>query len=280
MEHSFDIDIAKQYGIPAAVLLKHLHFWIEKNRANESNFFDGHYWTFNSRKAFADLFPYMSARQIDYAMQKLIDDDLVITGNYNKVAYDRTLWYAITKKGYSILQNCKMENTISENGKPENVKPIPDINTDKKTNINTDKERKTTTASYESILSEVENKELRELYFEYIKMRKMIKSPLTDRALKMLIKKVETLEPDDLDRRKQLLENAIMNNWKSVYPLKDDLPRSTKRKKRVAETRESQEAFETSWRIIEQELAETEKPKNEHDSFMDQLKAMYDTKEG
>lgn len=269
MEHSFDIDIAKQYGIPAAVILKHLHFWIEKNRANESNFFDGYYWTYNSKKAFAELFPYMSPRQIDYAMQKLIDDGLVITGNYNKVAYDRTLWYAITKAGYSILQNCKMENTNSGNGKPENVKPIPDINTDINTDINC-KERKTTTTSYAEILSSVENEELRELYFEYIKMRKLIKSPLTDRALKTLIKKVNNLEPDDLDRKKQLLENAIMNNWKSVYPLKDS-PKAKRRYKRAGNSEDS-----TDWDIIGQEL---KTPQNEHDEFMEQLKAMYDTTE-
>lgn len=133
MEHSFDIRIAKDYGIQPAIMLKHLYFWIEKNRANETNYNDGHYWTYNSKKAFAELFPYMNARQIDYAMKKLIDEGLVITGNYNKVAYDRTLWYAITKKGYCILQNCEMEETKLSNGNNKNVEPIPDINTDVKT---------------------------------------------------------------------------------------------------------------------------------------------------
>ena len=125
MEHSFDIDIAKKYGIPAAVLLKNIQYWIEKNRANNKNFYDGYYWTYNSKAAFAELFPYMTARQIDYALQKLIDDGLIITSNYNKVAYDRTLWYAITKKGYSILQNCEMEETNLSNGNGKNVEPIP-----------------------------------------------------------------------------------------------------------------------------------------------------------
>lgn len=125
MEHSFNIFIAERYGIPSAVLLKNIYFWIEKNRANETNFYDGYYWTYNSKKAFAELFPYLNPRQIDYALQKLIEDDVLITGNYNKVAYDRTLWYAITKKGYSILQNCEMDATKSGNGNPENEQPIP-----------------------------------------------------------------------------------------------------------------------------------------------------------
>ena len=81
------------------------------------------------------------------------------------------------------------------------------------------KERKT---SYDEILEAVENDSLRELYYEYIKMRKMIKSPMTDRALTMLIDKVKKLEPSNVERQKKLLETAIINNWKSVYPLKDD----------------------------------------------------------
>ena len=137
MEHSFNIYIAKKYGIPAAVLLKNIQFWIEKNKANEVNLFDGHYWTYNSKRAFAELFPYLNPRQIDYALQKLIDDGLLITGNYNKVAYDRTLWYAITKKGYSILQNCEMDLPNLINELPNNVQPIPDIKADVKNNIKT-----------------------------------------------------------------------------------------------------------------------------------------------
>lgn len=52
-------------------------------------------------------------------------------------------------------------------------------------------------------------------------MRKLIKSPMTDRALTTLIDKVNTLEPSSIERQKKLLENSIVNNWKSVYPLKD-----------------------------------------------------------
>jgi len=88
-------------------------------------------------------------------------------------------------------------------------------------NNNKKKERKAAT-TYDEILSQIKNDSLKDLYLEYIKMRKMIKAPMTDRALTMLIQKVNKLEPDNVDRQKQMLETAIMNNWKSVYPLKDD----------------------------------------------------------
>ena len=142
MNHYFNVNIAKEYGVHAAVLLQNLEHWIAKNRANGKHFYEGNYWTYNSRRAFAELFPYMNARQIDYALKKLIDDGVIITGNFNQIAYDRTLWYAITKKGYSILQNCEMDVTNLANGSNESVKPIPDINTDTKTtDINTDRDK-------------------------------------------------------------------------------------------------------------------------------------------
>lgn len=130
MIHTFDTNIAEKYGVHSAILLNNIYFWIEKNKANGSNYYNGSYWTFNSKKAFSELFPYMTARQIDYALKKLIDEGVLITGNFNKVAYDRTLWYAITKKGYSILQNCEMEDTKVNDGNSENVQPIPDVNSD------------------------------------------------------------------------------------------------------------------------------------------------------
>lgn len=88
-------------------------------------------------------------------------------------------------------------------------------------NTISDKEERKKGSTYDDILNAVNDPELKDLYIEYIKMRKMIKAPLTDRALKMLIAKVNELEPADVNRQKQLLETAIMNNWKSVYPLKD-----------------------------------------------------------
>lgn len=139
MKHIFDVGIAQQYGVNAAVLLENIGYWIKQNEANGTNFFDGTFWTFNSRRAYKELFPYMSERQIDTAFRKLIDDGLLMTGNYNKLAYDRTLWYALTQKGKCILHFDGMETHEMWNGNPQNVSPIPDINTDVNASVNTNK---------------------------------------------------------------------------------------------------------------------------------------------
>ena len=163
MNHSFNVEIATKYGMMEAILLEHLNFWISKNKANKANFYDGNYWTYNSTKALAELFPYVSSNTISRALRHLKEEGLILFGNYNKISYDRTTWYAITEKGNSILQHgesdlskcemdspkmingitqndemdlskCKMDSPKVINGFTQNDKPIPDINTD----INTD----------------------------------------------------------------------------------------------------------------------------------------------
>lgn len=74
---------------------------------------------------------------------------------------------------------------------------------------------------YDEILASVDNQALRDMYYEFLKMRKLIKAPMTDRALQMLIKKVCGMAADEGTQIK-ILEQSIVNNWKGVYPLKAD----------------------------------------------------------
>lgn len=126
MKHIFDVDIANKYGLNAAILLESFAFWIRKNETDGTNYHDGNYWTFSSRKALNELFPYLSERQIGTAIQKLVDDGLIITGNYNTSSVNRTLWYALTEKGKSILhfeqmQTAKMSNAFYKSASQKDI---------------------------------------------------------------------------------------------------------------------------------------------------------------
>ena len=134
MYHSFDIDLAEAYGILEAILLNHFQHWIKHNAANGKHYHDGRYWTFNTVKAFAELFPYASAKQIRTAIDKLIKADIIMTSNYNKTTYDRTLWYAFTDKGLTICPLGKMDVPKKENRYAEKGKPIPNTITSTNTN--------------------------------------------------------------------------------------------------------------------------------------------------
>lgn len=137
MEHSFNIELASKYGVEEAVVIQNLFFWINKNVANDKNFFDGRYWTYNSTKAFAKLFPYLNESKLFRILKSLQDNDIIIKGNYNKEKFDRTGWYAFTDNGISILEKLNFHFSKMQNGFNENEETIPDnkqqiINTDNK----------------------------------------------------------------------------------------------------------------------------------------------------
>lgn len=125
MTHSFNVEIAQKYGMNAAVIFNNIFYWCEHNRANGRNEHDGLYWTYNSRKAFADLFPYLTERQIRTALDKLIEEGLIVTGNYNTDPRDRTTWYAVTKLGYCIGHESPMQVTSESNASDMEVQPLP-----------------------------------------------------------------------------------------------------------------------------------------------------------
>ena len=225
MEHSFNIELAKEYGILEAILLKNIWFWIEKNRANEKNFYDGTYWTYNSTRAFNELFPYASESSIKRALKSLQEKGIIKTGNYNKSSYDRTLWYAFTDLGYSIVSNRQMETNKSSNGNEQNELTIPDINTNyKTTNIKTNKKEKKET-EFDSVINEnFTDEELKQTIYEFIKMRKAIKKPMTTRALELLIEKLNKMASNEKEKI-AILNQSIEHCWQTIYALKEPLPK-------------------------------------------------------
>ena len=149
-------------------------------------------------------------------LKLLQDEQMIVKKSDNKKT-------AITIVNYSVYADYETAKELQKNNKKTSKELQKDtINNDNNDNNVNNKERKKKETSYDAILSQISDDSLQELYLEYIKMRKMIKSPMTDRALTMLIKKVNELEPNDISRQKRLLETAIVNNWKSVYPLKDE----------------------------------------------------------
>lgn len=129
MQHHFEVELANQYGVTEAILINHFEYWIELNRVNEKNFYDGRYWTFNSMKGMREIFPYLSEKKIRTALKNLQDKGLILTGNYNRSAYDRTLWYAFSDLAESILPKGQMEIAQKANGNYQKGEPIPDNKT-------------------------------------------------------------------------------------------------------------------------------------------------------
>jgi hypothetical protein len=162
---AFDVQTAIDYGVNEAIMIQNFVFWIEKNLANNKNHHDGRTWTYNTQEAFTFLFPFWSKWQVQRIIESLEKQGVLIKGNYNHHAYDRTQWYAFSDEDKwlnkfentpqtledvhiaksqngnceiapSKLQNRKMEIAESQNGNCEIASPIPNNYTNKKTNNN------------------------------------------------------------------------------------------------------------------------------------------------
>lgn len=131
--HSFNVDLAKEIGIEGAILLQHFYYWYQNNKNKKTYKKDGRIWTYNTQTGLSEIFPYLNPRQIRHRMEKLITEEYILKGNYNKVAYDRTNWYTLSDKSLELFGESEgrkrpMEKAKTSNEKNENVEPIPNIN--------------------------------------------------------------------------------------------------------------------------------------------------------
>jgi hypothetical protein len=148
-QHSFDVADAKKYGIDKAIILKNLRFWLRKNFANRRNIRDGKIWSYQSAKAWARQFPYLSPRKIARLLRELEECGAIESAVLNSKKYDRTKWYTIPSiivvNDTAIIENEPPVNTGPDKdnclGSPENtdcpkvnngvshfVQPIPSLN--------------------------------------------------------------------------------------------------------------------------------------------------------
>ena len=154
MEHQFNVNFAKKYGIEEAILIHNMYFLINKNAVNNKHLYHEHYWTYNTQKALSDFFPYIHETKIQRSLKNLYECGFIIKGNFNKNKLDRTCWYAFSDEALSILQNEGYDISKMKNAKLQNEVTIPyskhtDSNTDEKedTNVSKKESKKKTTFS-------------------------------------------------------------------------------------------------------------------------------------
>ena len=111
MLHRFHTEIAKRYGLTEAVLFYHIAYWVKENATNDRHLHDSRYWVYDSvHELSATTHNYLSEHQIRRALNKLVQEGMLIRKNYNKFAYDRTYWYTLTDKAISILREIEMDD--------------------------------------------------------------------------------------------------------------------------------------------------------------------------
>lgn len=133
MNYSFDKEHAIKYGVDEAIMLHNMIFWIDKNRANSKHFYEDRYWTYNSVEAFKQLFEFWTAKQLRRIIESLVNQKVIIRGNFNKSNMDRTGWYALVNQDalLGIYHSPNQANEIVGKGEAipyskQDDKPLPE----------------------------------------------------------------------------------------------------------------------------------------------------------
>lgn len=237
MEHYFNTDVAKDCGIEEAILLHNFHFWLSKNAANEKHFHDGLYWFYNSKKAFADLFPYMNETKIFRSIKNLEERGFVVKGNYNIDKWNKTNWYAITKfgltylqtKGYSIsvfgalFQNDTFDSVKMNDGASQSEQSILINNT--YTNTNSKQEKEDTIISSKKKYSldlTIVSPEMREVVDTWLAYKKEKGKMYKPIGFKNFYKKLCELSGNNPQTAMAIIEESMANNYDGIFPLRNN----------------------------------------------------------
>ncbi len=83
--------LAETFGINQAIILQQFQYWISRSK----NIKDGRRWIYNSFEDWNKQFSWLNIRTIKRIVKSLVNQGIIITGNYNKLSFDRTNWYSI-----------------------------------------------------------------------------------------------------------------------------------------------------------------------------------------
>ena len=125
--------LAVAIGLNEAILLQKIHGWLQCTPKEHV----GRNWIYNSYKSWHEQLPFMSESTIKRAIKNLIDSGIVITHNFNKNTFDKTLWYSIDyekiNENVRTIDSVKMtlrecQNDITNTNNNYNIKENNNIN--------------------------------------------------------------------------------------------------------------------------------------------------------
>lgn len=122
-------------------------------------------------------------------------------------------------------QNEQVENCTSGNEETnalkEKIKCLEKEIEMLKDNKKERKPKKQTKSYDEQIAEYTQNEELQTALKAFIQMRSFIKKPMTEYALKLMLKKLDELGNNDMTKI-AILNQSITHNWQGIFPLKDE----------------------------------------------------------
>lgn len=155
-----------------------------------------------------------SKTKVSTAIKKLIDCGYIYVQNFD--GRKRELKSRLSNFESQNIKNCKAD-----------IQNLKESNTDNNTVNNTNntlskKERKSKSKSYDEQIAEyTQNEDLQNALKAFLQMRSFIKKPMTEYALKLMLKKLDEIGNTD-DAKIAILNQSITNNWQGIFPLKNE----------------------------------------------------------
>lgn len=161
-----------------------------------------------------------SKTKVSTAIKKLIDCGYIYVQNFD--GRKRELKSRLSNFERQNIKNCKAD-----------IQNLKESNTDNNTVNNTNntlskKERKSKSKSYDEQIAEyTQSEDLQNALKAFLQMRSFIKKPMTEYALKFMLKKLDELGNTD-DTKIAILNQSITNNWQGIFPLKNEYTKQEK----------------------------------------------------
>ena len=217
--------LAAHIGLNEAIILQQVHYWLLKSDKLE----DGRKWTYNSYESWREQFPFWSVATIKRTISSLEKQELLISGNHNKAAFDKTKWYTLNYPKIQSMTNrlVQIDPTSGSNCTKDEIKltqPIPKTTTEITTKTSLEEEKNNKKKKIQNDFTDIfssytANADLIEALYSFLEMRNTLKPKPTTKAIQLVLNKLDKITSDD-SVKIQILENSIMHGWKGVFPLK------------------------------------------------------------
>ncbi|MEM5397897.1 replication protein [Staphylococcus gallinarum] len=144
--------LAEEIGLNEAIVLQQMHYWLNTSKHQHN----GKKWIYNSYTSWHEQFKFWSERTIKRIIYNLEGQDLLLTGNYNKYAFDRTKWYTINyEKLNNIMAQPSGQNDTTQSDNVSRLdsdnmtQPIPETTPETSTETTNNSATKVTQEQFE-----------------------------------------------------------------------------------------------------------------------------------
>lgn len=154
---------------------------------------------------------------LSFSNDNFMISDLKEEINHNKTSDRISVSIDAIKEQKKLLVGTKHDKASNKTSEPINADKGKELE-----GLDLNNAKRAKAESFDSIISNYsENPRLKAAILDYIKMRKLVKSPLTNRALNLVLNRLQKLSSSE-DEQIAILEQSIVNCWKGVFPLRND----------------------------------------------------------